>query len=206
MADTTKTSNDPKKTEAPADAAERHASDAAHKLDAKLSGPLAPLETALNDIFGEKASVQLPKNIKDLLVQIAPWLALISAVLGVVSAFSLWQAAHYVNEFNESLNRWTESYGVRVPAGDVELGLMFWLSIIMTLVFAALALLAFPGLKARKKVGWNLMFYSLIANVAYGVVSLFYSGGGASSFVGALIGSAIGAYILFQIRSHYLAK
>lgn len=201
MADANNTSNkDNKKAEATTDAAQRHADNAAQKLDAKLSGPLAPLENALDGIFGEKSSIQLPKNIKDFLVKVAPWLALLSGVFGLWSAYTLWRWAHRANDIVDGLN---DLYGINMRTSTVELGLWFWLSIIMMVVFAVLALLAFPGLKAKKKIGWNLMFYSLVASVAYGVVSLFYDGTG--SLLGAVVSAIIGAFILFQIRSHYKA-
>ncbi len=199
MADTNQTSDNENTTRETLGEAEKRAGDAANRLDAKLSGPLAPLEVALDDVFGSKAQYQLPENIKKMLVEFAPWLALVGGVLGILSAYNLWQWAHRL----ESINR---VFGDIIPAQNVSLGLMFWLSIAATLLFAALALLAFPGLKAKKKVGWNLMFYSMIANVAYGVVSLFYDGGGVGSLLTALVMSAIGFYILFQIRSNYLEK
>jgi hypothetical protein len=202
MADTEKTSNSTKEAQPAVDAAQRHANNAANALDSKLSGPLAPLEQALNGIFGEKAPYQLPKGLKETLVKIAPWLALIGGVLGVLSAYNLWKWAHRANEIADSINN---LYGGLVPRQDLDLGLMFWLSIATTLLFSALALIAFPGLRAKKKVGWNLMFYSMLANIAYGVVSLFYSGGGAGSLIMSLIVSAIGLYILLQVRSQYKA-
>lgn len=200
MAEEHKTTSSSRSAEEAAASAQRHASNAAGALDARLSGPLAPLEKALDDVFGEKASYQLPKDVKDMLVKIAPWLALIGGILGFVSAYNLWQWAHRANRALESLNA---AFGSIVPAQSVELGLTFWLSIVMTLVFAVLALLAFPGLKAKKKVGWNLMFYSMIANVLYGIVSVFYEGGGIGSLLASLIISAIGLYILFQVRANY---
>lgn len=197
MAEEQKKSNVQNSTEA----AERHASNAANALDAKLSGPLAPLERGLDEMFGEKASYQLPSDIKDTLVKIAPWLSLLAGVFGLFSAFSLWQAAHRVNRVLDSFNQLSTSLGI--DQVSAQLGLTFWISLGMTLVFAVLALLAFPGLKAKKKVGWNLMFYSLIANVGYGVASLFYYRMDIGSLLGAVIMSAIGAYILFQVRSRY---
>ncbi len=200
MADTNGDTNGTKST---MNEAERRAGDAANRLDAKLSGPLAPLEEALDGVFGSKAQYQLPADIKKLLVAIAPWLALIGGVLGILSAYNLWQWAHRLDRANEAIN---QMFGTMIPSQTVDLSLMFWLSIVMTLVFAVLALLAFPGLKAQKKVGWNLMFYSMIANIAYGIVSLFYEGGGAGALLSSLIVSAIGLYILFQVRSRYLVK
>lgn len=180
--------------------AEKKADGAAKALDAKLSGPLAPIEKALNDVFGEKSGFKLPKNAKEGLVKIAPWLALLSGVLGIFSAISLWRAAHYVNVWVDYANQLSAS-----PGGPTttRLGLMFWLSLIATIVFALLALLAFPGLKDRKKTGWNIAFYSALAQVAYGVISLFYSGGGFGSFVVSLIGAGVGFFLLFQVRSYY---
>ena len=63
---------------------------------------------------------------------------------------------------------------------------------------------AFSGLKARKKSGWNLLYYALLLNLAYGIVMAFTNYGGFSYLIGAVIGSAIGLYLLFQIRSSYL--
>lgn len=165
-----KTGNAQTKTEA----AEQRAASAAHALDARLSGPLAPLESALNDAFGEKATYQLPKEFKELLVKIAPWLALISGVLGLLTAFNLWQFANRVNRWRDAID---QSIGAWIPVEDTRLELTFWFAIVAILLFSVLALLAFPGLKSQKKVGWNLMFYSMIASIAYSIVSLFYSGG-----------------------------
>lgn len=180
--------------------AEKKAGEAAKALDAKLSGPLAPIEKALDDVFGEKSSITLPKNAKEGLVKIAPWLALIGGILGIFSAISLWRAAHYVNVWVDYANQLSAQLG---GPTTTRLGLMFWLSLIATIVFALLALLAFPGLKDRKKTGWNLAFYSALAQVVYGVISLFYSGGGFGSFLMSLVGAAVGFFLLFQVRSYY---
>jgi len=205
MTETQNASNDTERSETTVDAAQRHTGNAASAVDAKLSGPLAPLEAALDGVFGEKASFQLPKDIKELLVKIAPWLALLSGIFGIYTAYNMWRVAHFVNEWTDSINRTYGNYGLRAPSSVVDLGLVFYISIATMIVFAILALLAFPGLKAKKKIGWNLMFYSMIASVAYGIVSLFYSGGGVGSLLSAVIGSVIGMYILFQVRSHYKA-
>ncbi len=196
MAETDKTSNKKSANEATFKTAERHASHAANKLDAKLSGPLAPLENALDGVFGSKSPYQLPTDMKDLFVKIVPWLSLIAGILGFLSAISLWRMAHYLNiSIVEGMSDYITP----------QLNLAFWLSLLLTLAFSVLALMAFPGLKAMKKVGWNLMFYSMLANIAYGIASLFYSNGGVFGLISALIMSAIGFYILFQIRNRYNA-
>jgi hypothetical protein len=197
------TNESKKKSESKTASAEARATEAAEALSAKFSGPLAPLEKSLNEIFGEKAPYKIPKSGRETLVKIAPWLSLASGIFGIISALGLWRAAHRVNEVINSVNQFSAAFGAPVQKAPT-LGLFFWLSLVMLVVFALLALLAFPGLKAKKKTtGWNLMFFSSIASVLYGLVSLFYDGGGVSSFVGTLIGTAIGLYLLFQVRSHY---
>lgn len=184
-----------------ASSAEQKADTAAAAVSAKLSGPLAPLEKFLDDVLGTKAAYKLPKNWKDGLVKIAPWLSLAGAVLGVLSAINLWRSAHYVSEWIDYANRVSASFGG--PTHTTKLGLFFWLSLISLLVFSLLSLLAFPGLKNHKKTGWNLMFYSALASAVLAIVSLFYSGAGFGSFLLSALGTLLGLYLLFQVRSYY---
>lgn len=189
-----------KQNDTVANAAEKKAARAAETLDKKLSGPLAPLEKSLDGVFGEKSGFSLPKGVKEGIVKIAPWLALLSGVVGILSAISLWRTAHAVNVWVDYANRLSASLGG--PTTN-NLGVTFWLSLVALVLFSLLALLAFPGLRDRKKNGWNLVFYSMLAQVAYGVVSLFYSGGGFGSLVMSLISASIGFFLLFQVRSYY---
>lgn len=185
-----------------ASSAEQKADGAAAALSAKLSDPLAPLEKSLDGVLGEKAAYKLPKSAREGLVKIAPWLSLLGGIFGLLSAIGLWQAAHRVNELVDYANQLSASFGGPAQSAD-KLGAAFWLSLVMLVVFSALAFLAFPGLKNRKKTGWNLMFYSAIANFVYGVISIFYSGAGFGSFVMTALGTVLGLYLLFQVRSYY---
>jgi uncharacterized membrane protein HdeD (DUF308 family) len=69
---------------------------------------------------------------------------------------------------------------------------------------AVVYIVAFPALRARKKSGWDLLFYAALLNIVYGFVTLFTDYGSVGNLVGTIIGSAIGLYFLFQIRSLYL--
>lgn len=183
--------------------AEAKANEAANAISAKFSGPLAPLEKSLNEVLGEKAPYKIPKNGREFLVKIAPWLSLAGGIVGIISAAGLWRAAHYVNQWVDYANRLSASIGG--PTQGNRLGVFFWLSLIALVGFSLLSLLAFPGLKAKKKTGWNLMFLSSLASFVYAVVSLFYDGGGFGSFAGTAIGTVLGLYLLFQVRSYYKA-
>ena len=86
------------------------------------------------------------------------------------------------------------------------MGAGMWVAFIVLLAEAAIYLLAFTGLKAVKKVGWNWLFIGSVVNVVYGIVVLFTDYGGVGHLIGAVIGAAIGWYFLFQIRDRYLGK
>ena len=206
MAEQNKTSNNTTNSSAATATAEQHARNAASALDARLSGPLAPLEKSLNDAFGEKASYQLPKELKELIVKFAPWLALIGGALSIFSAYGIWEATRRVNQWAVTANQWAESLGVDAPVRTAELNFSTGLSIVVMLVVAVLSLLAFPGLKDRKKVGWNLLFYGLLVNIAHSIITLFTDNYSMGSFVMTLVISAIGLYFLFQLRSYYVDK
>lgn len=168
---------------------------------ATFTGPLAPVEKALDGVLGENAPFKIPENGRKTLVKLAPWLALVSGIFGLLAALGLWRAAHYVNQWVDYANRISATYGGATQTD--KLGVFFWISLVALLGFAVLALAAFSGLKARKKVGWDLMFYSAAANVIYGFVSIFYAPAGISSFFGTILATVVGLYLLFQIRGHY---
>lgn len=58
---------------------------------ANTTSPLNQLETKLEDIFGKQAP-QLPPNIKELLVKIAPYLAILGVVISVPAILALLEA------------------------------------------------------------------------------------------------------------------
>lgn len=178
------------------------AEDATKKVTDDVSKKLSGLEGWLDGIFGDKFPVQLPKAAREWIVKVAPWLALVGGVLSLWAAWAFWQAGHYVNELVE----WVNTFSAATGAGTTsKLGFMWYVALIVLLLQALLMLLAFPGLRDRKKSGWNLVFFSTLVAVILGLVQLFVSGYGFGSLVGSLIGAAISFFILFQVRSHYKA-
>lgn len=158
-------------------------------------------EKSLDDIFVKKAP-KLPESAKKFIVQYLPWINLALGVLTLWAAWGLWNWAHIANAWVDYANTISRVYGTGNVVGD-RLTLGIWLSLIVLAVEAVLYIAAFPGTKAKKKSGWNLLFYALIVNVAYSVVLLFTAYGGFGNLLGGLIGTAIGLYFLFQIRSSY---
>lgn len=167
-------------------------------LEGTVQYKLYSFEKWLNGIFGEKFPLQIPKSAREWIVKYAPWLALAGGAIGVWACIAFWRAGHFVDEFTRTMDR---MYGV----GHVEngLGFMWYLALVVLAIQSALMIMAFKGLKGRKKNGWSLLFYSSLAVVLLGVVELFVAGYGFGSLLGSLVGAILGMFIIFQIRNYY---
>lgn len=124
----------------------------------------------------------IPKNGRDVLAKIAPWLALIFGILGILVGISGLGIFTMLSPF-----AYMGGAGAMYGTG--------FLSALIYLVGSILLLASYPGLKARKYNGWKLLFWSEAVNLVGGLVSL--------AIVSAVIGALIGFYLLFQIRSYY---
>ncbi len=124
----------------------------------------------------------LPTAAKDVLVKIAPWLALVFGILGVLASLA---ATGIMAALSPVI---ALGGGVGAAAGGVVGG-------ILALVGSVLMLLAFPGLRDRKMGGWKYSFYSELISIVSSLVAF--------NLIGAVIGALIGFYILFQIKSYY---
>lgn len=166
-------------------------------------GSLDNLEKALDDVFVKKAP-KLPASAKKVIVDWLPWINLVFGILALWGAWALWSWANTVTRWTDYANELSVALGGSKVVDD-RLTVVVWLALIVLAVEALLYIMAFPATRDKKKSGWNLMFYALLVNAVYGVVTLFSSYGGASNLIGYLIGSAIGLYFLFQIRDMYIS-
>lgn len=173
-----------------------------------MANQLDQLETKLNELFVKNAPT-LPKGGKDFLVQYLPYLTLLGGLFSAWAAYSLWHWATKVNQVADAVNQWGAAFGVE-PVATSRWSVALWISLALLIVTAVLYILAYAPLKARKKSGWNLLFYALLINLVGGIVGLFADsygyGGGFGGLIGSLIGFAIGGWLLFQIREAYLGK
>lgn len=124
----------------------------------------------------------LPVNAKEVIVKIAPWLAIIFGILGVIAGIG---ATGLLTVLSPLV---ALGGGVGVAVGSM-------VGAILAIVSSALMIVAFPGLRDRKANGWKMSFYSELVSVVSSVVAL--------NLFGAVIGALIGFYILFQIKSYY---
>lgn len=150
----------------------------------------ASLEKKLDEIFVKKAP-PLSSNAKRAIVAYLPYINLVLGVLIILVAWGLYDAAHTVN------------YLIGSPVTVSQVTFTVWLAISVLVIEAVIFIAAFPATKARKKPGWDLIFYAFLINVAYGIVVMFTDYGGLGRLIGSLVGSAVGLYFLFQIRGNY---
>lgn len=149
---------------------------------------------------------QIPKKGRDVIAQLAPWLALAGGVLTLLSAWWFWQAGHSVNELVDMSNNWSRMYGGPTIESTPSLGFTWYFALVLLVVQAVLLLAAFPKLKDGKKAGWNLLFYNALLAALIGVVYLFTPNYGFGGLFSSLVGAAIGFYLLFQVRDHFAKK
>lgn len=130
-----------------------------------------------------KAPFALPQGVKEWIVKYGPWIDVILLILFLPAIL----------------------LALGLSAAFLPFAMMggvagFGLASIILIVQLVLMVAALPGLFARKMSGWNLLFYSIVVNLVYGLVSSFsYLG----SILGTIISTIISLYILFQVRSLY---
>lgn len=126
----------------------------------------------------------LPTNIREVLVKITPFVAIIFGILGILGAISgLGLLTFFAPMAVVGGVRETSSYGMGFIAT------LFWLA------SSVLLLAAFPGTKNKQFVGWKLLFWSELVSLVGAIVSF--------SILSGLIGALIGFYLIFQIKSYY---
>lgn len=149
---------------------------------ASSSNSLSGLEQTLDLYFNKKAPA-LPAGVKEFLVNIAPWIVLISVVISLPAVLALIGISSFVMPMAAYMT---------YPAATGTMWMVASAFLVITIVLEALAI---PGLFKRSKQGWNLVFYSALVSVVFNVVSL--------NLIGGIIGALISFYLLFQLKSHY---
>lgn len=161
---------------------------------------LQKLETMVDGWY--KKLPQMPESSRKGLAGAFWWVALVLGILQLWGAWSLWNLAHYMDNINRAADYVNDYFGYQVV--DNSLNFFYYLAVIFIVAEAVILLLAAPNLKAWKKVGWNLLFISVLLNVAYGFVRMFsHVGGGFGSFLWGLIVAAAVGYFVFQVRDYF---
>jgi hypothetical protein len=159
--------------------------------------PLEKLEASLDETLREKAPLRIPRDWAQMVAVNLWWIVLILAVLQLYSAINLWDWGHTPVDGPTAINYYTTGVAR-------HLGLFFYAAVFMTAGVALLQLLSAAHLKAMRKAGWNLVFYSIVLDVFASVVALFAEGGGVRAFLGGVVGTVVAAFVLFQVRSYFI--
>lgn len=123
----------------------------------------------------------LPKDVKEVIVKITPWIALIFGVLGILGGIAGLGILTVFSPFAMM------GGGAQALGGGM-------VAAILLLASSVLMLMAFSGLKNAKARGWTLLFWSEGISIIGAVLGVSLSG---------ILFSLIAFYLLFQIRSHY---
>ena len=140
-----------------------------------------PLEKEMRDVFAKFPA--FPESLVELLVTIAPWLAIIGAILGILGFLSLVGVGSFVS---------VASIGVGAYGSTWQM----WVSILGLGIAAVIYLLAFTPLRARRQRGWELLYYAFLLNLFINLITF--------SIFSLIIGFLIGGWILFQMRPKYV--
>lgn len=164
-------------------------------------GTIKQLETKIGGLF--KSAPPLPESSKKSLVNAWPWIALVFGMLQVLSALGLWGIISTANKAVDIANTYAIYYTGQSVALSGADKTAIYLAVILLVVNAVVLLKAYPELKKRTIKGWDLLFLSLLINLAYSVTTVFIDGRGISSFIFSLAASVAGFYLLFQVKDKY---
>lgn len=123
----------------------------------------------------------LPKNGREAIVSITPWIALIFGILGVLAGLA---GIGLLTAFSPFLFLGS---GFNGAAGSI-------LSALLGLIGSILLLAAYPGTRSHKRQGWNMLFWSEVVNLIGAVIAISVSG---------VVISLIMFYLLYQIKTYY---
>ena len=144
-----------------------------------LVGMVDDLEKKLDEFFAKKVW-QLPKKVREGIVKIAPYLAILGLVVTVPMILTLL-----------GFSMLTPVYFLR----GIHFGLSYSISLLFLLVTVVLAVIIIPGLFKREKRVWKIMFWMSLIN-AVGAVLAMHLGK-------LIIGTGLTWYVLFQIKEYY---
>ncbi|MFH1244516.1 MAG: hypothetical protein V1487_03025 [bacterium] len=136
------------------------------------------LDKVLSEYLIKKVPA-LPTEIKDLLVKLAPFFAILSVILGLPAILAVFGLGAFMTPF-----AWV--VGARTAT--------FWLFWLVSLVQIGFAGLSIKPLFARAGHGWRLMYYSQLVSI---VTSLNHFN------VMSLAFTLLSLYLLYQVKSSY---
>ncbi len=157
----------------------------ADKKGSDFKSLFGQLESNLDLYLGQKAP-QIPKEWKEFLVKVAPYLAIIGVVIGIPAVLALFGISAFVVPIG--------TFG-GMMSGQPFLGVGYIISVIFLAGVIILEALSISPLFKRNKTGWNYMYYATLLGAIQNLISF--------NIGGLIIGTLLSLYILFQVRELY---
>ncbi len=155
-----------------------------NRFHATVAKKMTVLENVLAPIFAK--APHLPESARKGIVSVAPWIALIFGVLGILGTLSMGALGSILSFSFLSGNIAQLTWTISVLAGTLS---------------AILELLAYKPLTVREKKGWNYIFYGMMLMIAAAIIDILFGYG--SDAMQIIFGSILGLWILFEVRSQY---
>lgn len=153
------------------------------KKETKAANPkgiIDQFEAMLEEYMVKKAPFTIPKGGKDFIVAVAPYLVILCALILVPTILAGLGISAVLSPFM--------MFGVHYGAA-------LFISMIFAIIALVLEIIAIPGLFAKKKKGWKMVFYSSIVIFIRNILAF--------NIIGGIIGAIVGWYILFQVKDRY---
>lgn len=144
-----------------------------------IKGMVFELEVKLEEIFARKLWI-LPQKVKEVIVKVAPYLALVSLIVLIPSVFTLLGLSFFTPVM--FLNGMTMGFG-------------YTLSVLFALVSSILAVSVVPGLFKRQIKAWRVLFWVSLINAVGELLRM--------DLGNLIVGTALSWYILFQVKEYY---
>jgi multisubunit Na+/H+ antiporter MnhB subunit len=151
-------------------------------------------KTHTSDNVEKRAFYQLPKELKQEIVKVLPWIAMVGCGLSTIGVVYFVQIFTGVNQFGQIIHMLTgQTYVV---------GFMGWAALVVLAISAVMFFLAYKPLQVRKKSGWSLLYGLMFVYVIFAILNFLYDMQLVSLAI-SLVVDAIGIYLLVQVRSYY---
>lgn len=149
-------------------------------MNKQITDIMSKLDLFFTEYLGKKAPA-IPENIKEAIVKYGPYLVILGLILSIGPIIALFGIAAVFTPI--------------AAYGGVHYGFTYYLATLILLISLVIEAIAIPGLLARKKSAWNLMYIAALVSALYSIVNL--------NIFSLIIGTGISMYVLFQIRSYY---
>ncbi|TAF31747.1 MAG: hypothetical protein EAZ32_14750 [Cytophagia bacterium] len=136
------------------------------------------LENEIGNVF--KNFPVFPDNVKEILVKIAPFLAMVGVLFGGLALLAV-----------AGIGAGLSNIGALAYGSTAQ----YYISMAILAVMVALEAMAISPLLKRQKKGWDLMYYTQLLGLVSNLITL--------SIVGFILSFVIGFWILFQVRPKY---